>query len=376
MMYSWQQDDWPNFTYDAGAVDDLVLAFSEHVGRVSGMASALSEDVETETLINMMVAEAIKTSEIEGEHLKRSDVMSSIRNNLGLTDTPEPVSDLRARGAADLMIAVRQGYKEPLYEDTLFDWHKMLMVGAHRIKIGEWRTHEDPMQVISGPIGRETVHYEAPPSKRVPQMMAGFVKWFNNTGPDGTAPIKRAPIRSAIAHLYFETIHPFEDGNGRIGRAISEKALSQTLGRPVMLSLSQTIEANKNAYYDALKHAQRSNEITPWIEYFVGVCLDAQKDAERQIAFTLEKTKFFDRHRAQLNERQERVLLRMMEEGPDGFTGGMSPKKYIAITQASKATATRDLQELVESGAMIVTGAGRGTRYWLFFVPPSGSASV
>ena len=165
--------------------------------------------------------------------------------------------------------------------------------------------------------------------------------------------------------MYFETIHPFEDGNGRIGRAIAEKALSQTIGRPVVLSLSSTIEANKKNYYEALEKAQQSNEITRWVEYFVRISLAAQTEAEEQIDFTLKKTRFFDRYKDQLNERQLTVIKRMLEEGPKGFEGGMNARKYIGITKTSKATATRDMQQLMEIGAFILSGkaGGRSTSY-------------
>jgi Fic family protein len=165
--------------------------------------------------------------------------------------------------------------------------------------------------------------------------------------------------------LYFESIHPFEDGNGRIGRAIAEKTLSQTIGRPVILSLSQTIEANKRFYYDSLEKSQHSNEITAWIEYFVNTTLEAQTDAEKRIDFTLRKTRFFDRFKDQLNDRQLAVVKRMLEEGPKGFKGGMNARKYIGITKSSKATATRDMQQLMEIGAFVRAGeaGGRSTSY-------------
>jgi Fic family protein len=241
----------------------------------------------------------------------------------------------------------------------------MLMAGQKRIKAGQWRTHIEPMQVISGAIGKETVHFEAPPSATVPTEMSTFIQWFNHTGPGGTQEIKKAPVRAAIAHLYFESIHPFEDGNGRIGRAVAEKALSQTIGRPVLLSLSRTIEANKRLYYESLKKAQRSTEISTWIRYFVETILDAQSEAETQIDFTLRKARFFDRYRTLLNDRQSTVLTRMMAEGPQGFEGGMNARKYISITGTSKATATRDLQQLLDIGALILAGnaGGRSTRY-------------
>ena len=362
-QYNWQKSDWPNFTYNTNTVESELYEIARRVGRISGLLEGLPEDIKTETLIDIMVSEAIKTSEIEGEYISRKDVMSSIRNNLGLLPSTDPVTDKRAEGAAQLMLNVRDTYAATLDKKTLFHWHTILMQGSKRITIGAWRDHEEPMQVVSGPLGKETIHYEAPPSKIVPAEMDQFIKWFNDTMPEGNQPIKKPAIRSAIAHLYFETIHPFEDGNGRIGRAISEKALSQGLGRPVLLSLSKTIEARRDQYYDALKAAQRSNDITAWIAYFVNTVLQAQIDAEELIAFTLKKVKFFDKHKNTLNERQLRVIKRMFENGPDGFIGGMSAQKYVKITKTSKATATRDLQGLAEQGVLIPIGAGRSTRY-------------
>lgn len=367
MMYNWQLKDWSDFQYDLSKLDDILYSIAERVGRVSGILEGLPDNVRTEALIDMMVSEAIKTSEIEGEYLSRKDVMSSIRNNLGLNAQVEQVHDKRAKGAAELMIAVRNSYKEPLSENILFSWHSMLMQGARGINIGTWRDHEEPMQVVSGVIGKEVVHYEAPPSKAVPEEMNNFINWFNETAPNSDNEIKKPAVRSAIAHLYFETIHPFEDGNGRIGRAISERALSQGLGRPILLSLSKTIEANKNAYYDALQQSQKSNEITPWITYFVGMILDAQSDAELQIEFTLKKTRLFDRYEVHMNERQLKVIRRMLENGIDGFEGGMSAKKYVKIAETSKATATRDLQDLFEKGVLTPVGGGRSTRYEIKF---------
>jgi Fic family protein len=202
------------------------------------------------------------------------------------------------------MVAVRNSFAEPLSEEILFAWHTMLMKHQKKIATGAWRTHEDVMQVVSGTFGKEKVHFEAPPSSNVPGEMQKFITWFNNSAPGGANEIRKAPIRAAIAHLYFETIHPFEDGNGRIGRAIAEKALSQTVGRPILLSLSQTIETDKKSYYEALEIAQKSNEITAWINYFTLITLNAQYTASSQIDFTLKKAKFFDHFKDRLNERQ------------------------------------------------------------------------
>ncbi len=363
MKYNWQQPDWPKFIYDSSVVDGVLLAIAERMGRISGLLEGLPENLKVDTVIELMVVEAIKTSEIEGEHLKREDVVSSIRNNLGLHRVK--VADKRAQGAAQLMLDVRDTFDRKLTQNKLFQWHRLLMKGNNRVKCGAWRTHREAMQVISGPAGKEKIHFEAPPSDRIPSEMKHFLTWFNETGPGGRRVMQQPVIRSAIAHLYFESIHPFEDGNGRIGRALSEKALSQGIGRPVMLSLSRTIEANKKAYYQSLQTAQRANEVTPWLEYFANTVLAAQIEAEEQIGFTLKKAKFFDRYQEAMNARQKRVVQRMLDEGPGGFEGGMSAKKYIAITHTSKATATRDLTDLVSLGVFNPVGAGRSARYRL-----------
>ena len=195
--------------------------------------------------------------------------------------------------------------------------------------------------------------------------MKKFIQWFNSTAPGEVNEIGPAPLRSALAHLYFESIHPFEDGNGRIGRALSEKALSQGIDQPVIMSLSKTIEANKKSYYEELKSAQRKQDVSSWISFFSGVCLKAQNEAERQIHFTLRKSKFLDRFAGKMNKRQARVVQRMFEEGPGGFEGGMNARKYISITKTSKATATRDMRRLLEMGVFEVEGRGRSTRYAL-----------
>jgi Fic family protein len=263
------------------------------------------------------------------------------------------------------MIDVRNTYKEKLTKEKLFSWHEMLLEGNTEVRVGSWRTHEEPMQIVSGALGKQKIHYEAPPSDRVPAEMDEFVTWFNETGPGGHQEIRKPPVRSAIAHLYFETIHPFEDGNGRIGRAIAEKALSQGVGRPMLLSLSSTIEADKKAYYHALERTQHSNEITSWMTYFVRTILAAQVQSEGLMDFTLKKTKFFDRFTDLLNDRQLIVVRRMLEEGPKGFGGGMNAGKYLSLTKTSKATATRDMQDLVEKGVFVLIGdgGGRSTKY-------------
>ncbi len=363
MKYNWERENWPDFQYGLDGIQDQLLRFTEKTGRVDGLFSALPESLQTETIVDLMVAEAVKSSEIEGEMLSRPDVMSSIKNNLGLNVEQKRVGDRRAEGIGELMVCVRNNYNRPLSQKMLFEWHKMLMMGALRVKSGSWRTHSEPMLIVSGTIGNERIHYEAPPSKRIPAEMKRFVQWFNSTALGEKDEIGFAPVRSAVAHLYFESIHPFEDGNGRIGRALSEKVLSQGLGRPVLLSLSRSIEADRAGYYEALKQAQRSADVTGWIDWFVRMLLKAQEQAETEIEFTLKKTKLFDRISDRLNERQLKVVRRMLKEGSAGFHGGMSAKKYMAIAQTTKSTATRDLQDLVAKEVFIPTGGGRSTHY-------------
>ena len=359
MTYNWQQNDWPKFRYDLSELEPVLNMISIKMGHVSGVVKALPANIRSDAMIDLMVTEAIKTSEIEGEYMSRGDVKSSIRNHLGMNEKAVFVRDKRAQGIAQLMLAVRDDYALPLTQDMFFSWHNMLMQGSTHINIGQWRSHTEPMQIVSGVSYKPKIHFEAPPSVAVPQEMARFINWFNQS--TAMHPV----IRSAIAHLYFETVHPFEDGNGRIGRALSEKALSQGLGRAVLISLSKTIEANKKAYYEALENAQKSNEITAWLTYFVHMVLDAQNEAEALIDFVLSKTRFLEHYEPQLDEAHRKVIHRMLREGVKGFSGGMSAQKYSTIAGVSKATATRHLAHLTDIGALIQTGSGRSTRYHL-----------
>ncbi len=366
MVYNWQLKGWPNFTYDVSEVQAFILAFAQETGEVNGLIQGLPDTLRQETLLQIMLSEAMKTSEIEGEYLSREDVMSSIRNNLGLNNTPGYVKDQRASGVAQLTVEVRKGFLEPLTLDILKAWHRILFAATtSRINPGEWRKGDAPMQVVSGAYGREIIHYEAPPSTRVPEEMERFVGWYNSASLPLKGQVSEAILKSAIAHLYFESIHPFEDGNGRIGRAIAEKALSQSLGRPIMLSLSKTIEANKKAYYNALKEAQSALDITAWVVYFTNVILNAQRDAKAMVLFTLKKAQFYDRYKERIDERQWKAINKMLDKGAEGFEGGMTARKYMGITKVSKATATRDLQRLYEIGVLVQEGAGRSVRYHL-----------
>lgn len=368
IRYNWQQNDWPNFTYSLKSAQNNLSAFAEMNGHHSGILKAIPEEIQAEAIIDFMVAEAIKTSEIEGEFFKRADVMSSIKNNLGYNKNVVKIKDKNAEGIGELMVDVRKTFKEKLNKEKLFGWHRLIMGNNKNVKIGAWRSHTEPMQVVSGAYGKVKVHFEAPPSQSISKEMDCFINWFNTSAPGSKNEINNAPLRAAIAHLYFESLHPFEDGNGRVGRAIAEKVLSQGIGRPVLLSLSRTIDANKKEYYHALEMGQRKNEITEWVDYFIKMIITAQIEAGEQINFTLKKVQFFDQFKHELNERQLKVIKKMFDEGYKGFKGGMNASKYVGIAKVSKATATRDLQYLLENKIFKTTGAaGRSTSYEIAF---------
>ena len=363
MAYNWQHKNWANFSYSRDAISDIVIKFSELSGKMNGILQGMDMAGQQAEVIRFMISEAVTTSEIEGEFISRQDVMSSIRNHLGLNASPEYVKDKRAKAVSDLLVAVRNSYSKRLTETGIKRWHKLLFEGSQTIKAGKWRAGASPMQVVSGAIGREIVHYEAPPSARVPQEMKKFTGWYNDYKIN--ANVTDALIKTAIAHLYFESVHPFEDGNGRIGRAIAEKCLAQSLRRPVLLSLSSVIEKNRKQYYTALKNAQKSMEITGWLVYFANVILQAQTEAIKIVGFSLQKTKFFDKYKNELNAREHKIVKKMLDAGYEGFKGGITAKKYMAIAKTSKATATRDLQHLSEIGVLFAQGGGRSVRYEL-----------
>jgi Fic family protein len=362
-MYNWEQKDWRQFRFNENEFTAIALLFMALAGESQGYIQSLSGDEQAESVIDLLVKEAIKTSAIEGEFLSRIDLVSSIRKNLGYTTPSYRIKDKRAEGIATLLVKARESFAIDLTETELFEWHRLLMFGNSTINVGQYRSHAEPMQVVSGTIGKEIIHFEAPPSAQVPAEMEMFIEWFNDTKPNGKQPIANLLIRASIAHLYFETIHPFEDGNGRIGRIIAEKALAQSLERPILMSLSTAIEADKKAYYEALKQAQRTNDLSEWIHYFSATILKAQKDFKRTINFMLKKATFFDKYQSQLNEAQSKVINRMLEDGKAEFIGGMNARKYQSIAQVSKATATRHLQDLVEKGILVSHKGGRSTNY-------------
>lgn len=364
MRWNWQQRDWPNFRFDAARLGPAETRFLKGAGVVVGTMHHLDGETQQGLAIELISQEMVESSAIEGEVLDRASVQSSIAKQLGFAVSRRRASAAEA-GAAELMADLYQSYAEPLTDRRLFDWHKMLMNGRRDVnEIGTYRTHADAMQIVSGALHAPRVHYEAPPSDRVPGEMQAFIQWFNDSAPAGDKPLS-AITRAGIAHLWFESIHPFEDGNGRIGRAIAEKALAQALEAPTLTALAETIHRHRKNYYAELQRASTTNEVDDWLVWFADIVLEAQARTIARIRFLIEKTRMFDRLRGQMNARQEKALSRMFAEGPDGFKGGLSAHNYRTITDATSATTTRDLAELVDLGALSRTGDRRYARYHL-----------
>ncbi len=365
MTWNWQQSDWPDFTWDRSRLSAAEAQFLLGAGVAIGTVRHLDKDEHDQLLLEVMSAEAVTTSAIEGEVLNRASVQSSILGQLGLPSADRRKIMPAEKGIAEMMVDLYRTFSSPLTGDLLFGWHRMVSLGRNDLTdVGRYRTSGEPMQIVSGPIGAPTVHFEAPPSKKVPAEMKRFLAWFNRTGPQGKEALP-AITRAGIAHLYFESVHPFEDGNGRIGRAIAEKAIAQSFGHPVLTGLATTILAHQKSYYDALAKANRRTDVTEWLVWFAGIALEAQRRTLAQTEFVIAKARLLDRLRDQINERQQKALLRMFREGPEGFRGGLSAGNYSTITGASAATTTRDLADLVEKGALSRTGERKGTRYLL-----------
>jgi Fic family protein len=364
MTWNWQQPDWPNFTWDQARLEKAEQQFLLGGGFLVGAVKHLTEDDQQHLTVEAMSTEAVTTSEIEGEILDRTSVQSSIRKQLGLTGDHRRVRPAE-HGIAGMMVDLYRSFSRPLTKEMLFRWHEMIVSGRRDLKdVGRFRTGTEPMQVVSGRIDAPRVHFEAPPSSQITLEMKRFLDWFARTRRDGQETLPGV-TRAAIAHLYFESVHPFQDGNGRIGRAIAEKSLTESLGQPTLITLAATILLRRKAYYEALEAANKQNEITTWVAWFAGITIEAQRRTIALVEFLIDKTKLLDRLRGELNERQTKALLRMFREGPEGFKGGLNAGKYSAITGASPATTTRDLSDLVSKSALNREGELRYARYRL-----------
>ncbi len=364
MHWNWQDLDWPNFRYHPNVLAERESEFLRQCGIVVGTVRHVPDDERLPLIIELISTEALKTSEIEGEILDRDSVQSSLRRQFGLQgDGPRAAP--AEQGIAEMLSDLYRCWGDPLDDSTLFRWHQWLMQGSTQIRtVGGYRQHLEPMQIVSGRLDRPKVHFEAPPSSAVATEMARFCLWFNDTGPAGKNPLPSL-ARAGLAHLYFESVHPFEDGNGRIGRAIAEKVLAQGAGQPSLTALSLLIHRHRKNYYAQLEGANKTLDVNPWLDWFADLVLAAQAHTLEGLDFLLASTRLWDRLRGRLNQRQEKALTRLMRAGVDGFVGGLSASKYMALTGAPAATARRDLGHLVELGALRRTGQLKGTRYWL-----------
>jgi len=339
-----------------------------------GRFDALPKTYKEGAIIDLMLSEAIKTSAIEGEILDRDSVRSSLLLLIS-SDTLPHNMDQKSAGAASLLVDVRKNWGLPLTDDLLGKWQSMAVPEQRYVAIlrGTYRNDPSPMQIVSGSYGREKVHFEAPPAARVPDEMTRFIAWYNQTVPEGSRQGMQGThgiTRAGIAHLWFESIHPFDDGNGRVGRAIADHALSQFLGYPTTACLATAIESEKKSYYHELEKASRGSlDISDWLDYFSITVNRAQQIAREEVDFVLAKTRFYDTFGGQMNTRQAKMVSRVFAEGRKGFEGGITTKKYEAITRCPNRTASRDLSDMVQKGIINqLPGGGRTTRYELVVV--------
>lgn len=375
-MYLWQASGWPALTWDANVVTAPLAQARLAQGRMLGLAGGLGMMDLAELQLAGWTQEALATAQIEGEQLQVNSIRASAARRLGLADASAVARDARTEATLDVLQAAVAGWDQPLTKQDLFGWHAALFPtgrsGVTRIATGAWRTHAEPMQIVTPRLGKpDVVHYEAPPSGDVPVQMRALLEWFNT---HSRVPEIDGLVRAAVAHLWFEAIHPFEDGNGRIGRAVAELALAQDMRSDRRLfSLSAQLAHDRAGYYEQLQAAtgRPSLDVTPWVQWFVGRIQAAFDAATGQMQKALAHGRYWAQVNAQhpgLSASQRKALARMLEAEPDGFAGGISTEKYVNLTGVSRATAYRELTQLTELGLLERTGVGRGTRYGL--LPP------
>jgi len=362
----WQQPRWPEFTWDAGALTVPLGAARRAQGELFGIGQFLDSTVNQAVQLEALTREGIATSAIEGERLDPNSLRSSLARRLGLPTSGMPPPTRAAEGLADVLLDATQRFDEPLTLPQLNAWQAALFPtgrsGLHEIRVGKLRGNE-PIRIVSGPIERERVHYVAPPRERLDDEMQRYIRWFNQppVGLDGL-------LRAGIAHAWFELIHPFEDGNGRIGRALLDRALAQDERRTLRLySLSARLLTVRDEYYLALEQLSRGSlDVTPWLEWFLRQFTHALGSSDQTIAHVVLKAQFWARHaQSPLNDRQCKALNTLLDAGPNGYDGGMTNRKYANLTKTSAATAQRDLAALVQFGCLEASGAGRSARYVL-----------
>ncbi len=362
----WQLAGWPSFTWDAAALSARLAAARRAQGEVAGMARLLDAHTDLNAQLEVLTREGVATSAIEGEKLDASSLRSSLARRLGLPTAGLPPAPRYAEGLVEMLLDATREYERPLTLKQLCAWQAALFPtgrsGLTEIRVGKLRA-DDPMRIVSGPIGRERVHYEAPPGEGLDVEMKKFLSWFNAvpSGLDGL-------LRAGLAHAWFELIHPFEDGNGRVGRALLDRALAQDEARSSRLySMSAQLEAVRDEYYDALGEMSRGGlDVTAWLRWFLVQVEAAARSSDATVQRVLFKARYWTQHAAKpLNERQRKALNALLDAGPGGFIGGMTNRKYASLTRASPATAQRDLAQLVELGCLVLAGAGRAAHYEL-----------
>ena len=364
-MWIHEHQSWPHFTWDAEALVSKLADVRHRQGRLLGRMEDLGFELKQEASLNTLTNDVVKSSAIEGENLNPEEVRSSIAHRLGIDIAGLVPASRDVEGIVEMMLDATQQFSKPLTRGRLFDWHAALFPtgrsGMQRITVGGWRTLDTgPMQVVSGAIGREKVHFEAPSADRLEKEMQAFLDWFGNGHEIDSV------LKAAIAHLWFVTIHPFEDGNGRIARAIGDMALALADGTPERFySLSTQIESERKDYYDQLEKQQRSTpEITGWLEWFLDCSGRAISSAETALGNVLFKAQLWDKiNQKPVNERQRLIINRMLE---DDFKGHMNTSKYAKLAKCSNDTALRDIQDLKKRGIFIQNpGGGRSTSYRL-----------
>lgn len=362
--YIYENKDWPGFSWDNDRVLPLLTKVRYKQGRLKGYMEMLGLSVQDETNLLCLTNDVLKSSEIEGEILNRDQVRSSVARQLGLKVAGMVVSDRNVDGVVEMMLDATRNHDQKLTKDRLFGWHSLLFPtgksGMHKIRVGSWRKDDNgPMQVVSGALGKERIHFEAPEASSVNQEMKVFLQWFNTSG------FMDAVLNSAIAHLWFLTIHPFADGNGRIARALSDLLLARSdRDAQRFYSMSSQIRIERNAYYEALEKAQKGDlDITDWIIWYLN-CLDRALDTtDKRLQNVLRKTKFWDAHASiAINERQRLMINKLF----DGFEGKLTTSKWAKMTKCSADTALRDIQDLMQKEILRKEDAGgRSTSYLL-----------
>ena len=363
-MHLWEKPDWPTFTWDDRSLAKLLTEVSREQGRLLGKMEALGFELRGEAHLRTLTEDVVKSSEIEGEKLARDQVRSSIARRLGMDVGGLVSADRNVEGVVEMMLYATGNYADALTEERLFAWHASLFPtgrsGMNKIRVGSWRDDRSgPMQVVSGPVGREKVHFEAPPADRVPDEMEKFLRWFEQPG--DIDPL----LNAGLAHLWFVTIHPFDDGNGRIARAIADMVLARSEKTDQRFySMSAQIRLERKGYYDTLEQTQKGElDVTRWQHWFLN-CLDRAIDgAKETLGAVLAKAHFWERFaKAPLNERQIKVLNSLL----DGFEGKLTTSKWAALAKCSQDTAYRDILDLVDRGALQKDSAGgRSTSYSL-----------